>query len=85
MIRHYNGLETIYSNLSEIIVTRSQVVKAGDMIGLAGYHPTLKVSFLFFECLLMGKFISPYLLFDFKNNSVTEETVTIPTDILFKN
>lgn len=85
LIRHYNGLETIYSNLSEIIVTRSQVVKAGDMIGLAGYHPTLKVSFLFFECLLMGKFISPYLLFDFKNNSVTEETVTIPTDILFKN
>ncbi|MDP4267701.1 MAG: M23 family metallopeptidase, partial [Bacteroidota bacterium] len=36
VIRHNNGLETIYGHLSQIIANVNQVVRAGDLIGLGG-------------------------------------------------
>jgi murein DD-endopeptidase MepM/ murein hydrolase activator NlpD len=34
VIRHYNGLETIYGHLSKHIVKQDEYVKAGQAIGL---------------------------------------------------
>lgn len=36
MIRHENGLTTVYMHLSEILVAKGQEVKTGDVIGLTG-------------------------------------------------
>ena len=36
VIRHYNGLETIYGHMSKQLVTEEQEVRAGDPIGLGG-------------------------------------------------
>lgn len=36
LIRHYNGLETLYGHLSKILVEPNTLVKAGDRIGLGG-------------------------------------------------
>lgn len=36
VIRHNNGLETIYGHLSKQLVTEGEEVRAGDVIGLGG-------------------------------------------------
>ena len=36
VIRHDNGLETIYGHLSKQLVEENQLVKAGEVIGLGG-------------------------------------------------
>ncbi|MFB0945583.1 MAG: M23 family metallopeptidase, partial [Spirosomataceae bacterium] len=36
LVRHYNGLETLYGHLSKILVEPNTLVKAGDKIGLGG-------------------------------------------------
>jgi len=36
VLRHYNGLETLYGHLSKINFTTNTLVKAGDVIGLGG-------------------------------------------------
>jgi hypothetical protein len=36
VVRHTNGLETVYGHLSEILVDENQYVQAGEVIGLGG-------------------------------------------------
>jgi murein DD-endopeptidase MepM/ murein hydrolase activator NlpD len=36
LVRHYNGLETLYGHLSKILVEPNTLVKAGDKIALGG-------------------------------------------------
>jgi len=36
VIRHDNGLETVYGHLSKQLVEENQLVKAGEVIGLGG-------------------------------------------------
>ena len=36
MVKHYNGLNTLYSHLSEIDVAKGQSVGTGEVLGLSG-------------------------------------------------
>ena len=67
VIRHPNGLETIYGHLSEQLVSENQSVKAGEVIGLGGSTG----SHLHFETRLCGVALNPALMFDFRNQDVT--------------
>lgn len=71
VIRHNNGIETLYAHLSKKLVTEDQNVKAGDPIGLGGNTGRSTGSHLHFETILLGKCIDPALLFDFKNQTTT--------------
>lgn len=71
VIRHNNGLETIYGHLSAQLVTENQVVRAGDVIGLGGNTGRSTGSHLHFETRLCGVALDPTLLFDFRNQDVT--------------
>lgn len=71
VIRHDNGLETIYGHLSKQLVKTNDVVKAGDPIGLGGDTGRSFGSHLHFETRLLGVAIDPSLLFDFANQDVT--------------
>ena len=71
VIRHGNGLETIYGHLSKHLVTENQEVRAGDVIGLGGNTGRSTGSHLHFETRLCGVALNPALLFDFKNQDVT--------------
>jgi murein DD-endopeptidase MepM/ murein hydrolase activator NlpD len=71
VIRHNNGLETIYGHLSKHLVRANQEVKAGEPIGLGGNTGRSTGSHLHFETRILGEAINPALLFDFPNQDVT--------------
>lgn len=71
VVRHENGLETVYGHLSKWLVTEEQYVKAGEPIGLGGNTGRSTGSHLHFETLFMGKALDPALIFDFVNQDVT--------------
>ena len=71
VIRHHNGLETIYGHMSKHLVAENQEVKAGDPIGLGGNTGRSTGSHLHFETRLCGVALNPALMFDFHNQDVT--------------
>lgn len=76
VIRHYNGLETIYGHLSGYLVKENDVVKAGDPIGLGGNTGRSTGSHLHFETRFLGIAINPAKMFDFPNQDVVSDTFT---------
>ncbi len=74
VIRHDNGLETIYAHLSKSLVSEEQDVEAGDVIGLGGNTGRSTGSHLHFETRLCGIAINPAILFDFRNQDVVADT-----------
>lgn len=71
VIRHANGLETVYGHHSKNLVSVGDVVKAGTPIGLAGRTGRSTGVHLHFETRLLGEYIDPSKLFDFPNQDVT--------------
>ena len=74
VIRHHNGLETIYGHMSKHLVEEDQVVKAGDPIGLGGNTGRSTGSHLHFETRLCGVALNPALMFDFRNQDVVSDS-----------
>ncbi|MBO7099646.1 MAG: peptidoglycan DD-metalloendopeptidase family protein [Bacteroidaceae bacterium] len=70
IIRHPNGLETLYGHMSKQLVKEDQVVTAGEPIGLGGNTGRSKGSHLHFETRFLGQFINPERLFDFEMQDV---------------
>lgn len=73
VIRHPNGLETIYGHMSDWLVEEDQMVKAGQPIGLGGNTGRSTGSHLHFETRLCGVALNPALMFDFVNQDVTAD------------
>lgn len=71
VIRHANGLETVYGHLSRHLTKKGAVLKAGDPIGLAGSTGRSTGTHLHFETRLLGEYIDPAKLFDFAAQDVT--------------
>ncbi len=76
VIRHDNGLETIYGHLSKQLVGENQIVKAGEPIGLGGNTGRSTGSHLHFETRFLGKDINPVRMFDFPNQDIVSDTFT---------
>ena len=73
VIRHNNGLETIYGHMSAWLVEENQTVKAGQPIGLGGNTGRSTGSHLHFETRLCGVAINPAILFDFRNQDIVAD------------
>ena len=74
VIRHPNGLETLYAHLTKRLVEENEVVKAGNPIGLGGNTGRSTGPHLHFETRLLGKALNPALFFDFPNQDVTDDS-----------
>jgi murein DD-endopeptidase MepM/ murein hydrolase activator NlpD len=65
VVRHYNGLETLYGHLSKRNFEPGQFVKAGDEIGLGGNTGRSTGSHLHFETRYEGNPFNPNNVYDF--------------------
>jgi len=76
VIRHPNGLETVYSHLSEIFVEPFQIVESGEAIGLAGRTGRATTDHLHFEFRFLYEHFDPNFLIDFENECLLLEQIT---------
>lgn len=76
VIRHDNGLETVYGHLSKQLVEPNQLVKAGEPIGLGGNTGRSTGSHLHFETRFLGIAINPAYMFDFPKQDIVADTYT---------
>jgi murein DD-endopeptidase MepM/ murein hydrolase activator NlpD len=67
VVRHPNGLETVYGHLSGFLVGVNDIVRAGDPIALGGNTGRSTGSHLHFETRFLGQAIDPAEIIDFEN------------------
>lgn len=64
VVRHYNGLETLYGHMSRPLAESGAVVRAGDVIGLGGSTGRSTGPHLHFEIRYEGNPFDPRHIFD---------------------
>lgn len=74
VIRHPNGLETVYGHLSKFIVGVNDYVKAGQPIAFGGNTGRSTGSHLHFETRFLGQPINPAEIIDFENAVPHQDT-----------
>lgn len=74
IIRHDNGLETVYGHMNNFVVRPGQIVKAGQMIGRGGNTGRSTGPHLHFETRYMGVAINPRKIIDFDNFTTLKDT-----------
>jgi murein DD-endopeptidase MepM/ murein hydrolase activator NlpD len=77
VLRHPNGLETVYAHLSRIKVKPGDVVKSGQLIGLGGSTGHSTGTHLHFEVRYQGHPLNPGAIISFTENKLIHHTITI--------
>jgi len=75
LVRHNNGLETIYGHLKAICVKVNDTLKAGDLIGLGGRTGRATCNHLHFETRLFGQPFDSNKYIDFEIGSLRSDKV----------
>jgi murein DD-endopeptidase MepM/ murein hydrolase activator NlpD len=75
VIRHKNGLETLYGHLCKIDVVENQYIKSGQHIGLGGTSGHSTGPHLHFEMRYKDYSFDPLLLIDLNTQQLKTETV----------
>ncbi|OYU95922.1 MAG: peptidase M23 [Bacteroidetes bacterium B1(2017)] len=77
VIRHNNGLETLYAHFSQLLTYPGQPVKGGSIIGLAGSTGRSTGPHLHFEVRFQGEKIDPATLIHFPSGSLLNDTFQV--------
>jgi murein DD-endopeptidase MepM/ murein hydrolase activator NlpD len=77
VIRHKNGLETLYGHMSKILTEVGQELKAGDLIGKGGSTGRSTGSHLHYELRFQGAPFNPERVYDFKVPTIRDQIYLI--------
>jgi hypothetical protein len=77
VIRHYNGLETLYAHFDQLLTYPGKPVRSGDIIGLAGSTGRSTGPHLHFEVRFQGEKIDPNKIIHFPSGSLLSDTLQI--------
>jgi len=70
VVRHYNGLETVYAHNSKHLVRSGDHVKAGTPVSITGETGRATTDHVHFEIRVNGKTIDPALVIDFNTQTL---------------
>lgn len=77
VVRHYNGLETLYGHMSKALAQPGQFVKAGEMIGLGGSTGRSTGPHLHYEVRYQGNPLDPELMYNFPEYLLKDQSFQI--------
>ncbi|NLZ95976.1 MAG: peptidoglycan DD-metalloendopeptidase family protein, partial [Bacteroidales bacterium] len=80
VMRHLNGLETLYGHMSKFLVEENDFIMSGQPIGLAGNTGRSFGSHLHFETRFLGKPIDPNFIIDFEHKVTHRDTYLVTND-----
>lgn len=82
VVRHYNGLETIYAHFSKLLTKPGTIIKAGDPIGLGGNTGRSYGSHLHFEVRFKGLPFDATSIINFETGKLISDTIYIDQKFL---
>ncbi len=74
VVRHNNGLETVYAHLSRVLVEENEHITANEILGLGGNTGRSTGSHLHYEIRYLGNAINPELFIDFSSGTLRDTT-----------
>lgn len=77
VVRHANGLESVYSHLNKILVKPKEVVKAGQVIGLAGRTGRASTEHLHFEFRFLYEHFNSRRVMDYQTEKLVSDTLVL--------
>jgi murein DD-endopeptidase MepM/ murein hydrolase activator NlpD/LysM repeat protein len=83
VVRHLNGLETVYGHLSKLLVSPNQFVKAGNTIGLGGSTGRSTGPHLHFEIRYKDFSFDPLLIIDPQTQILRFDSFELKRDQLY--
>jgi murein DD-endopeptidase MepM/ murein hydrolase activator NlpD len=83
VIRHYNGLETLYAMLDNVCVVSGQKLNAGELIGYISIPNQNKKNALHFETRFLNEFFNPEKIINFSDRKLHNNVLVLtPSDFL---
>ncbi|MDR2979149.1 MAG: peptidoglycan DD-metalloendopeptidase family protein [Bacteroidales bacterium] len=73
VIRHYNGLETVYARLGKVYVKPGQTLSAGHVIGTSGGENDKGT--LHFETRFMNEYFNPEIMLDLESRNLYSNNI----------
>lgn len=77
VVRHPNGLETVYAHLSRVFVEENEHIVAGEVIGLGGNTGRSTGPHLHYEIRYLGNALNTELMIDYQNFCMKDTVYTI--------
>lgn len=77
IVRHSNGLETVYAHLSKILVESGQKISSGQLLGLGGNTGHSTGSHLHFEFRYLGQALDTQDFIDYEKGELKSNSFTL--------